>query len=543
MSASVDAAAELAAEFEILSELGRGGSAVVYLAEERASGRRVAIKLVQPSYLGDPDTLGRFAQEARTAELLQHPHIVGLHAVKRLRSGAIALVMEYVPGGTLKDLIRQHGLLPVEMAERVLRDVARGLAYAHRRGIVHRDVKPENIFVDSSSGRALLADFGIARTTDGAQGPTLQGIAIGTPAYMAPEQIDGTPVDGRADLYALALVGWEMLTGRVPWQEDSLYGVLYKQKFELLPPLRPLRPDVPPRVAATIERAAAKAPAERFPNAGAFLDSLDSASLPGPWSRWLASWRLRRLRRAAPPPPARLGAAPTQAGPGTAAADPTILFRRDAPPIAAHPDGATDGPTPTGERKGRVRTWAVVLGGALLVLGAGWATQMAALSGTTPPAAFPSLPTPVASPPGTLRAVATGDRHTCALLADGRAVCWGDNADGQLGDGTTDSRNTPQDVAGSLRFTALAAGSTHTCGLTADGTVYCWGGNGSGQLGDGSGEARSEPAPVARAHRFLSIAAGSARTCGVTTGGELDCWGQVIGPAPQAPEGGGQGAR
>jgi serine/threonine protein kinase len=277
-------AAELR-QYSFLKELGQGGTAVVYLALDREARQPVAIKLLQPSLSTDEETLQRFAIEARTAALLQHPNIVGIHAVKRLRSGSLALVMRYVPGGTLKDLIRTRAPLPLRTVEKVVRDVASALAYAHRKGVVHRDVKPENIFVDAKSGAALLADFGIASTSDSITTLTLHGMAVGTPAYMAPEQIDHVSTDCRADIYSLGLVAWEMLTGRTPWEGESLYGVIYKQKYEQLASPSAYRGDLPAYLCRALETALAKNPAHRFSSVRAFSEAVDPPRLTRLWQR------------------------------------------------------------------------------------------------------------------------------------------------------------------------------------------------------------------------------------------------------------------
>jgi len=221
--------ADLEDEYELLGELGRGASAIVYRARDRALGRLVAIKVVRAhSIASADDAMLRLAREARTVAKLQHPNIVTVHAVRRLRTGGLALVMQLVPGRTLKQAITEHGPFAPEQAEQVLRDVASALAYAHAHGVVHRDVKPENIFLDADSGRAMLSDFGIAHSADNESRLTMTGAAIGTPAYMAPEQIDGAPADARSDLYSLGLVTWEMLTGQRPWEGESLFNVISK---------------------------------------------------------------------------------------------------------------------------------------------------------------------------------------------------------------------------------------------------------------------------------------------------------------------------
>ena len=281
--------AELADEYEIVEELGRGGSAIVYHARDRALGRDVAIKVVHPRPTSpDDDPVARLAREARMVAQLEHPGIVSVHAVRRLRSGGLTLVMQLVPGATLKTTIQRGGPLDPVRAEEVLRDVADALAYAHARHLVHRDVKPENIFLHAETERALLADFGIARSTE-ADASTMTGTAIGTPFYMSPEQVDGRALDGRSDLYSLGLVAWEMLTGRRPWDGESLYHVIYKQKHEYLPPIEALRHDVPRRLQYIVERMLQKEPPARWAGAEGLLVQLDRRILPSDYAKWQAA--------------------------------------------------------------------------------------------------------------------------------------------------------------------------------------------------------------------------------------------------------------
>ena len=261
-------------DYEFVREVGRGGMATVYLARDRRHGRLVAVKAIHARYLEDPEAMARFAREAQLVADLVHPNIVRTHAVERVGEQTVAIVMEYVAGGTLRDALRQGGPLPYERVTRVLRDVAEGLRYAHGRGVVHRDVKPENVFLDRESGRACLSDFGIARSLESDTRLTLTGASLGTPAYMSPEQIDGLPVDGRTDIYSLGLVGWELLAGRRPWEGDTLYSVIYKQKHEPLPRLIELRPDIPHPLLYAIEGALQKHRDERWSNADEFIGQL-----------------------------------------------------------------------------------------------------------------------------------------------------------------------------------------------------------------------------------------------------------------------------
>ena len=264
----------LESEYELIRELGQGGMAAVYLARHKATGRLVAIKAIRARYLDDPDAIKRFAREARTVAGLDHPNIIKTEAIRQIDDRAVAIIMEHAPGGTVRDRLREFGSLGAEDAESILRDVASALGYAHQHGIVHRDVKPENIFLDPIRRRALLSDFGIARSIDPESGITLLGAALGTPQYMSPEQIDGQMVDGRSDIFSLGVLGWELLTGRRPWAGESLYGVIYKQKHEDLPRITSLRPRVPANLLFAIEGALVKDRARRWQTIDEFLNQL-----------------------------------------------------------------------------------------------------------------------------------------------------------------------------------------------------------------------------------------------------------------------------
>jgi len=271
------ALAALEPEYWILGEIGRGGTAIVYLARDRATGDEVAIKLIRPKYIEDEEAVARFAREARFVAQLNHPNVVGVHRVLDLGPSGIALVMAHVEGRTLKQVIQEDRPLSPDFVVDVVRQVAAALAAAHRMGIVHRDVKPENIFIDLE-GKALLADFGVARSMSGDTQLTMHGVAIGTPSYMAPEQIDGDHLDGRADIYSLGLVAWEMLTGRRPWDGESLYAVLYHQRHHELPDVRDMRPDVSDQLADALAGAIEKDPTARWQNMDELIDALDGAA-------------------------------------------------------------------------------------------------------------------------------------------------------------------------------------------------------------------------------------------------------------------------
>ncbi len=291
----------LEGELEVVRELGRGGSSIVYLAIERELGREVAVKTIHPLFATDADAVARLVREARTLARLEHPNIVTFYGVRRLADGGLAMLMQYVRGERLKDRIRGHGRLGVDESRRILADVARALAHAHRFHVVHRDIKPENIYLDATLGIARLSDFGIARSWDGEASLTQAGLAIGTPAYMAPEQIDGAPLDGRSDLYSLGLVGYEMLTGERPWNGQNLYGIIYSQKHETLPPLRSARADLPDDLVAAIEGAIQKDPALRWASAEAFLAHLGETPAAAPAAADVSVVRPVAAEAVAPP--------------------------------------------------------------------------------------------------------------------------------------------------------------------------------------------------------------------------------------------------
>ena len=313
----------LESSYELIREIGEGGMAAVYLAKHRETGRLVAIKAIRARYLDDADAVRRFAREARTVADLDHPNIVRTEAIEEFGDRAVAIIMEYVPGGTVRDRLREFGAFSAEDAESVLRDVANALGYAHDRGIVHRDVKPENVFLDRRTGRALLSDFGIARRVEGDTQITLLGAALGTPQYMSPEQIDGQMVDGRSDIYSLGVLGWELLSGRRPWVGESLYGVIYKQKHEDLPRITTLRPRVPANLLFAIEGALVKDKVRRWQTTDEFL---------------------ARLIYNAPPVLSQAEMEPSH----SANNEPTIRFRRVPTPPAVEPNewDPDDPPTP-----------------------------------------------------------------------------------------------------------------------------------------------------------------------------------------------------
>lgn len=258
--------------YEIERELGRGGMATVYLARDKKHDREVAIKVLLPE-LSVSIGVERFEREIRMAARLQHPHILGLYDSGEA-DGLLFYVMPFVRGESLRDRLEREGMLPIDEAIGLTREIADALGHAHELGIVHRDIKPENILLQG--GHALVADFGIARAVSeaGAQKLTQTGMAVGTPVYMAPEQSLGQSVGPTADLYSLGCVLYEMLAGEPPFTGKNAAHVMARHAMEAVPSIRIVRNTVPEEIEEAIFRALAKAPADRPPNAAAFAEAL-----------------------------------------------------------------------------------------------------------------------------------------------------------------------------------------------------------------------------------------------------------------------------
>ena len=280
----------MADRYVIERELGRGGMATVYLAHDLKHDRRVALKVLHPELAA---TLGpeRFLREIRTTARLDHPHILAVHDSGETH-GQLWYTMPYVEGESLRDRLRREVQLPVEEAVRLTHEVADALDYAHRHGLVHRDVKPENILL--SDGHARVADFGVARALDAAGGSQLTetGMSVGTPAYMSPEQASAGQMDGRSDIYALGCVLYEMLAGEPPFTGPTPQAILAKRVLEPVPHVRTLREGVPEPLEQAISRALARAPADRFATAAEFARALARGPSEGASDR---PWSARRL--------------------------------------------------------------------------------------------------------------------------------------------------------------------------------------------------------------------------------------------------------
>jgi serine/threonine protein kinase/alpha-tubulin suppressor-like RCC1 family protein len=581
--------AALEASYEIIRELGGGGTALVYLARERATGDKVAIKVIRSRYIEDDEAQARFAREARVVAQLQHPNIVPVRAVLDLGPAGLAIVMAHVVGRTLKQQIKQDGPLSPKDTEQILRDVGSALNAAHASGLVHRDVKPENIFIDTD-GRALLADFGLARSMTPDSALTMVGMALGTPAYMAPEQIDGSDLDARADVYSLGLVAWEMLIGRRAWTGEGLYAILYHQKHELPPDVRDLRDDVPDRLAEVISRAIEKRRNARWGSMREMLDALDEttpikqapsgdvedstmrfarpsvpAFVPIDEPDDIIAEPILELEESAPEPRAieilrrRLPAlAPT----ATVAA--TLLIAAIAAALVRNRPGnakppATDHPT-LPSLQGDVSK-PITIAGAVdthkVARPEVRAPAAPAAPTQRPVTSFDSIPRPSISLPNIARPkVIVGPVATDKMPSNpSDNAVWGGPAplkprlsiitggthsclvgsDGKVscwGNNdrgqlgiSADRATAPSALGVEAQFVAMTAGTSHTCAISRDGAAWCWGSNDRGQSGDRSLKSKLPPTRVADSHVFWAIAAGDAHTCALDAYGVPWCWG------------------
>jgi eukaryotic-like serine/threonine-protein kinase len=316
----------LGGRYRLDAQIGRGGMSTVYRSFDIVLERPVAIKLMHREIASDSDQLERFRREARSVAQLNHPHVVtvidageepspeGQHPEADGEVGTPYIVLEYVEGETLKDLIRREGPLEIPQAIAYAIEIARALGAAHERLIVHRDVKPQNILI-SDEGGAKITDFGIARTLT-EDGLTMAGRVLGTTDYVSPEQALGQPVTGQSDVYSLGVVLYEMLTGEVPFRGESPVAVAMRHVREQIPDVQVLRPEVSAATAAVIDRAVAKDLAVRYPDAASFEADLEDVlaveasrsgqatgevttvlrSLPGTARRRLP-WRMRHPAR------------------------------------------------------------------------------------------------------------------------------------------------------------------------------------------------------------------------------------------------------
>lgn len=271
--------AAIGTQYAIERLLGQGGMGAVYLGRDLTLDRQVAIKVISPDVASNASVRDRFLQEARAVARLRHPNIVSVYSAGE-SNGLAYFVMEYVPGESLRDLMTRSGSVTGERAETILREIALALDYAHAQGLVHRDVKPENILLDADSGRAMLTDFGVARAFEMEGGLTQTGMILGSPRYMAPEQASGDrAIDGRSDLYALALVGYELYSGAPVVQSGTVASMLVKHLTETPVPLSEKTGEVQAHVALAIDHGLRKNPDERWQTGRAFAEAIAGTAL------------------------------------------------------------------------------------------------------------------------------------------------------------------------------------------------------------------------------------------------------------------------
>src|SRR6059036_1627702 len=354
----------LGSSFTLEGEIGRGGMGVVYHARDERLKRQVAIKVLPPDLAFREEIRIRFLREAETAARLSHPHIVPIHSVGEGPDGLVYFVMAYVDGESLAARLKRRGRLPAEEARRVMIETADALGAAHAVGIIHRDVKPDNILLEGSRGRVVVTDFGIAKALSSTTGPatlTATGVAIGTPHYMSPEQAAGDrEIDGRSDIYSLGVVAYQMLTGELPFHAPTVPGILMKHITERAPLVTDKCRDCPEDLAACVMRSLEKDPDDRWPTADALRRALEARSATMSRSRRTSGGPAQRPPRFPSPP-----ALPIPRGAGGRALEERArrLDRmRDRPTLA--PSGE---PEIVRDLRSRFVTWASVCGSLFII--------------------------------------------------------------------------------------------------------------------------------------------------------------------------------
>ncbi len=262
----------IADRYELEELVGTGGMSSVFRAHDNLLDRKVALKVLHPQFTDDEEYVERFRREARSVAQLSHPNIVTV-IDRGEADDRQFIVFEYIAGENLKELVDRSGAMPIETAVSLAHQIARALAFAHDNGLVHRDVKPQNVLLNGD-GQAKVTDFGIARSMDVKHGMTQTGTVLGTSDYIAPEQAQGQTISAQTDVYSLGVVLYELLTGEVPFPGENFVAVAMRHINEPPPSVRERRPDVPPRLDAALQRAMAKDPSDRFPSMDAFCNEL-----------------------------------------------------------------------------------------------------------------------------------------------------------------------------------------------------------------------------------------------------------------------------
>jgi serine/threonine-protein kinase len=275
--------------YRVVKKVGEGGMSFVYLAQDVTSETRYAIKLLSPSLSRDQNAMARLRREAGLGIRLEHPNICHIIRLGETRDGLVYVVMPFIEGEVLADRRHQRGQLPLDETVRFVRDIAEGLQLAHSLKIIHRDLKPENVMITKGPGgveRAVVMDFGLAKERRAGaelEKLTATGVVLGTPEFMSPEQLRGKPLDGRTDVYSLALMAYEMLTGRLPFMGRTQHELMINRLREEPVPIREMRPDLlfPGSVERVLQRGMARDAADRYQSAPAFAEALAEAAADG----------------------------------------------------------------------------------------------------------------------------------------------------------------------------------------------------------------------------------------------------------------------
>ena len=470
-------------DYDIYGELGRGGMAAVYLALDLSLNRKVAIKTMLPDLVSKTGMVDRFKREAQTAAALSHPHIIQIFSVKQTKS-LVYFVMKYIEGRSLESVIIERGKLEVDLARVILSQVGGALAFAHRKGVVHRDMKPANIMLEED-GWAIVTDFGIAKVQE-AQNLTATGTAIGTPHYMSPEQFHNKAVTGTSDQYSLGVVAYEMLTGRKPFDGATYAEIITQHLFEPPPDLRSVRPDIPDNVAETIMRMMSKEASARFPDLDAAVASLGAATTT---QGEKARTQMIQLAKGGGERKVRLSVPQSPIPAQRRAAEPTVVEDRSRRPAAAP---AKKPAAAAARSKGKSHALSLIAATVLLAIGGGgtWAYMTGMFSSkpapvenkpvvpvvskpvvpdsvtlasagqtnavTNPPAAtvVDSTPAVVPPPPVEVKPAATKTKKSDTKTASTKT------ASGTKGDASTKASKTKTSAAGSKTASGSAASKT-----------------------------------------------------------------------------------
>jgi serine/threonine protein kinase/alpha-tubulin suppressor-like RCC1 family protein len=553
--------------------LGKGSMGEVYEAAHPILDKQVAIKVLSEDLSSYPELVSRFKREARAIARIKHKAIVQAFDFGNLDDGRQYYVMERLKGSNLAVYMTAKGPVPWEEAMTIAVPLLEGLAAAHEAGFIHRDIKPDNIFITRLEDGTLypkIIDFGIAklRDPDDNQDSVVTRIdaVMGTPLYMSPEQAPGSTEDVGAwsDIYSAAATLYHMIAGKPPFYSDNPLELMLMHSWQPPPPLYEHRPDLSLEISDAIMKALAKKPSERYPSMLAFSEGLKAASEgKGPPAGVAPTSRTDPPEKVAgvETPPETPAETPAE----SAATEPTVKKRKTAEASVVATMNEVKAPTEVGDLQAdpdeeeslemiaeagsstpvltslsgaasekvinarmatgtyyavqKSKTPYIIAGivAGLLVLGAiAFFVLRGMGGGESTPAPKPKL----------FRQVSSMTRHTCGLhRTDGSIWCWGRNNYGQLGNRTTHTSTKPVRVSALAKGRAVAAGGRHTCGLTNDQTVWCWGKNSSGQLGIGTTQNQSHPVKVVGLKKVVALDAGNDHTCAITADDNLWCWG------------------